>query len=836
MYLCAFRDVIDILMVRVHKKGVPDQKENNLLPFDESRGILDKKLWRQELICKNQLREIITSDDAATHIKNEQNTQELERDNDSAVYTVHFPNNANPEETSYLEQQENDMLIEDKSVVMNEENSLEHEILISQPDIESLTSGSRLEDFMDVVTTYKCKFCRFSCPWKSGLMSHIRYCHIKEKNSVGVLKSDNQAKSECLDNEETEESVIDSKDTITCEKVVTLDTDSCKITSEETAEESITVISHKMDVDNEILNSPTSPLNERHIFLCGQCSDGFASLEECKQHMIYDHNLKLAQDNEKPSRKRGRPRTRQRKVDANQPKKEVKKEANSKEPTKKKRTTLFKNLEDELDCCIKRKLRTGYVNDRAFRCTRSGCGHRFTSDSNLNYHYSSHSTVGKPFMCPECREEHDHWRGLAMHLWREHTIDIDLHSCTECPYKTFSFFKLDNHRKIHSDERAYVCDTCGKGFKQISQLRNHIVIHLDRKNLPEKRWYSEQECDICGRKFSDTKCLRKHQQAVHSKLKPYICSYCGHLSARKAMLELHMRQHTGEKPFLCEHCDYRTGDHNSLRRHRMRHTGDKPYKCPHCPYACIQAISYKTHLRNKHPGLGGLYSCTFCTFKSVSKENYLNHMSDHKRLSDNLEQATANLPQPETEMQLEPITSDQSPVQMQLTDNALQQLEGILPGNMTAAQLIYSCLNAMSQDGGAMNLPPGVTVNIPQSATTSSDGTQTITIQLPTSHEMESEPYYFTIQQQDGTTALVLPADQGNENPQEATEIGVQLTEHDISNAAATFDCNVLAEEEDAAQLHTENSDLVIAHIESLNDSNNFNEMMANTEIPLQSS
>ena len=63
----------------------------------------------------------------------------------------------------------------------------------------------------------------------------------------------------------------------------------------------------------------------------------------------------------------------------------------------------------------------------------------------------------------------------------------------------------------------------------------------------------------------------------------------------------------------------------------MRHTGQKPYQCEYCPYTCIQAISLKTHHKNKHPGVSGSsFSCDLCQYHTVNQQNWLSHFEDHR--------------------------------------------------------------------------------------------------------------------------------------------------------------------------------------------------------------
>lgn len=86
----------------------------------------------------------------------------------------------------------------------------------------------------------------------------------------------------------------------------------------------------------------------------------------------------------------------------------------------------------------------------------------------------------------------------SSHLWKSHNIDLGLLFCPKCKFKSASFGKLlindtlkicyiisrclgrlKVHLALHDEAHPFICHECGKGFKQLSQLKNHLVIHKD---------------------------------------------------------------------------------------------------------------------------------------------------------------------------------------------------------------------------------------------------------------------------------------------------------------------------------------------------------------------
>lgn len=221
---------------------------------------------------------------------------------------------------------------------------------------------------------------------------------------------------------------------------------------------------------------------------------------------------------------------------------------------------------------------------------------------------------------------------------------------TECGIcqKTFTRnYSLVHHMFIHTGEKPYECEDCGKTFRQRSALKQHRLYHHisdDKFKCTEcdkafsTLQYFRQHmnihngvrfpCTECNKSFSAQGTLKTHLQLHNSLNKTYIsCSICEKVFTSKINLKLHMETHEGTQQLACDVCDARFSRKADLQRHMNIHTGEKPLKCSLCPKAF------------RHPGdLGrhmawhrGDYTCKYCGRRYARKDELLRHVTKHEK-------------------------------------------------------------------------------------------------------------------------------------------------------------------------------------------------------------
>ncbi|XP_017127285.1 uncharacterized protein LOC108146020 isoform X1 [Drosophila elegans] len=285
------------------------------------------------------------------------------------------------------------------------------------------------------------------------------------------------------------------------------------------------------------------------------------------------------------------------------------------------------------------------------KCLVEGCMFRFKSPATLEYHGRCHngasSSSNQPMICPECRSSNfSNWNCLHTHLWRTHQIDMELYSCQLCSFKTPIYSRLVNtHAKIHSEERNYKCEQCGKGFKNTKQLKNHRRLHrtqglgMGKPTEVEASAVVMHRCEDCGAAFKQRKSLREH--LCKERNEQLECPECQRVFGSKSSLRLHLRSHQEQKRFRCDACDHEASDHNAFRRHLATHKELRRYSCPHCDFRAIQSTAFRIHLQKRHPEQelsSIIYKCDQCSFTSINQGLLQVHQAKHEVPSPNQSQ------------------------------------------------------------------------------------------------------------------------------------------------------------------------------------------------------
>ncbi|XP_064417030.1 zinc finger protein 692-like isoform X2 [Latimeria chalumnae] len=124
---------------------------------------------------------------------------------------------------------------------------------------------------------------------------------------------------------------------------------------------------------------------------------------------------------------------------------------------------------------------------------------------------------------------------------------------------------LKRHIKYqHEATKTYACSIlgCGRIFRFKTQVEEHERLHSDQRDYI---------CEFCGRLFKRDKNLMVHRR-IHTGEKPLQCEICGFTCRQKASLNWHMKKHDAESTyqFSCDICGKKFEKRDNVSAHKSK--------------------------------------------------------------------------------------------------------------------------------------------------------------------------------------------------------------------------------------------------------------------------
>ncbi|XP_062863097.1 zinc finger protein 271 [Trichomycterus rosablanca] len=208
------------------------------------------------------------------------------------------------------------------------------------------------------------------------------------------------------------------------------------------------------------------------------------------------------------------------------------------------------------------------------------------------------------------------------------------------PPLTFKHETSDNPRA------RYLCNTCGRKFTRTSDVRRHQLTHTGERpfrcthcektfqhswDLTKhcRKFHGEAtfSCSLCSGQFINLRALTAHHKKNHASDLPHYCSICGQASPNLAALIEHRKMHSVTHQYRCEQCG--EGFDTLLQRsiHRQSHRIQGKFTCPQCDKTYSRRSDVKRHMLS-HTGERP-HQCSLCGKRFTLRSSLQKHQLIH---------------------------------------------------------------------------------------------------------------------------------------------------------------------------------------------------------------
>ncbi|CAB3372854.1 Hypothetical predicted protein [Cloeon dipterum] len=174
-------------------------------------------------------------------------------------------------------------------------------------------------------------------------------------------------------------------------------------------------------------------------------------------------------------------------------------------------------------------------------------------------------------------------------------------------------------------EHPFLCENCGKGFRNKALLKDHII----RKYIATNPEEFEFPCEECGKTFPTGYSLKAHLRNKRAQTVRVQCEICSQEVLKKNW-PTHFARHNQDERFKCLICNQTFASNAQLKQHSSVHSSSK-FPCEFCGTTFNRKSNLTLHrkIHTEPEALAHQVKCDICNYQSNDRYYMMHHHKVH---------------------------------------------------------------------------------------------------------------------------------------------------------------------------------------------------------------